>query len=85
MLDNIDWPSAAAQGLAGGGAALVLILAGLLLRAIWRALAWLFGPGRERVEKAERAALTVLIAEAEQRGYRRGWREAVEAKEQAAG
>lgn len=80
-LQEIDWARAVAQGIAGGAAMLVVLVTWAVLRALIRGLAWLFYPDGKRAARAERAALTELLSEAEQRGYRRGWRAAIEARQ----
>lgn len=78
MLDGISWSSVLAQALQTGGALLMVIVAWTLPRAVWRGALWWFNSGGDRSE-AERAALTKLLNEAEERGYSRGWCAAAEA------
>lgn len=76
MLDGISWPSVVAQALQTGGALVMVVVAWTLPRVIWRGTVWWFGSDRS---DAERAALTRLLSEAEERGYHRGWHAAEEA------
>ena len=76
MLDGISWPSVVAQALQTGGALVMVLIAWSLPRVIWRGTLWWFGSDRS---EAERAALTKLLNEAEERGYHRGWCAAEEA------
>lgn len=84
MTDGIDWASAAAAGLVGGATMLVFVVAWGIIRGVWRALRWAFGSPNDLAERAQRAALAELLSDAEQRGYRRGLREAADAQREAA-
>lgn len=80
MLDGMNWASILAQALQTGGALVMVLLAFALPRVVWRGALWWFNSGSDRGE-AERAALAKLLTEAEERGYRRGWCAAEEARD----